>query len=47
MNYEHEVNNKPRPDLKTLLAAELLSKLTDAEKDIIIEQIKALLSHGE
>ena len=31
--------------LKTILAAELFSKLTDQQKDTIIEQIKALLLH--
>lgn len=34
-----------RPDLKTIFAAELFSKLSDTAKDKIIEQIKALLSH--
>lgn len=36
---------KPRPDLKTIFAAELFSKLPEDEQNFIVEQIKALLSH--
>ena len=33
------------PTLKTILAAELFSKLSEAEQDMIISQLKALLLH--
>ncbi|MCM1439201.1 MAG: hypothetical protein NC131_08365 [Roseburia sp.] len=34
-----------RPSLKTIFAAELFSKLSDEDQDIIIAQIEALLLH--
>lgn len=33
------------PFLKTILAAELFSKLSELEQDMILSQLKALLSH--
>ena len=36
-----------RPDLKTIFAAELFSKLSETAKDEVIEQIKALLSREQ
>ncbi|MBR2943355.1 MAG: hypothetical protein IKB82_08155 [Clostridia bacterium] len=38
---------RTQPSLKTILAAELFSKLTEQEQDEIISQLKALLSHEE
>lgn len=35
---------KPTPDLKTILAAELFSKLSESAQDKIIAQLKDLLS---
>ena len=33
------------PTLKTILAADLFSKLSESEQDMILSQLKALLSH--
>ncbi len=46
MRHKKDAPEKPRPDLKTLLAAELFSKLSDTDKDKVIEQIEALLSRA-
>ena len=47
MKSSHEAQDKQRADLKALFAAELFSKLTSDKQDIIIEQIKDLLSTEE
>jgi len=36
--------DQPKPSLKEILAAELFAKLSDHAQDVIIEQIKDLLS---
>lgn len=41
---QSEKYTKGQPCLKTLLAAELFSKLTDEEQAYIISQIESLLS---
>lgn len=38
-------NEQAATILKTLLAAELFSKLSEEQQDMIINQLKALLSH--
>lgn len=43
---QEKTNVQEHPTLKTILAAELFSKLSESEQDIIISQLKALLSHG-
>ena len=45
MELKQDIQGEMCPDLKTIFAAELFSKLTEAEKSEIIELIKALLSH--
>ena len=41
---QREKHTEGQPCLKTLLAAELFSKLTEEEQDYIISQIESLLS---
>ena len=36
--------DQPKPSLKEILAAELFAKLSESAQDMIIEQLKALLS---
>ena len=36
--------DQPKPGLKEILAAELFAKLSESAQDMIIEQLKALLS---
>ncbi len=36
--------DQPKPDLKTILAAELFAKLSESTQDQIITQLKDLLS---
>lgn len=44
MGHDHQ-SEAARSILKTLLAAELFSKLSESQQDMIISQLKALLSH--
>lgn len=45
MKLKHEDTITARRELKQMFAAELFSKLPEEKKDIIIDQIIALLSH--
>lgn len=45
MGGNHQSEAATRDVLKTLLAAELFSKLSESKQDMIISQLKALLSH--
>lgn len=45
MEHNHQSETATRAVLKTLLAAELFSKLSEKQQDMIISQLKALLSH--
>lgn len=45
MGHGHDAETTTRGILKTLLAAELFSKLSESQQDMIISQLKALLSH--
>lgn len=45
MDNERKENEQASTILKTLLAAELFSKLSESQQDMIISQLKALLSH--
>lgn len=36
--------DRPKPSLKEILAAELFAKLSESAQDMIIEQLKDLLS---
>ena len=47
MNRKKETQKIVCPDLTTILAAELFSKLSKKNQSIIIDQIKDLLPHGE
>ena len=42
---ENKVDAQQNLTLKVILAAELFSKLSEAEQDMVINQLKALLSH--
>lgn len=44
MKCKNEKTGEVQADLKTIFAAELFSKLSKENQDVIIEQIKALLS---
>ena len=44
MTVKRDAKNQPKPSLKTILAAELFAKLSEAEQDKIIDQLKVLLS---
>jgi hypothetical protein len=46
MSQENEDTRKSEQTLQTLFAAELFSKLPQADKQAIIAQIEALLSRG-
>lgn len=45
MDRENNAADRSSVILKTLLAAELFSKLSESQQDMIISQLKALLSH--
>lgn len=45
MGHDHKTDTATQGMLKTLLAAELFSKLSENQQDMIINQLKALLSH--
>lgn len=45
MGHSHERDMALQRMLNTLLAAELFSKLSESQQDMIISQLKALLSH--
>lgn len=42
MGHDHQSEAAARSILKTLLAAELFSKLSESQQDMIISQLKAL-----
>ena len=44
MGHDHQSEAAARSILKTLLAAELFSKLSESQQDMIISQLKAILS---
>lgn len=46
MKPKQEIEVEPKPTLKTILAAELFSKLPEEQQELIIYLITALLSHG-
>lgn len=46
MKQERKNTEQAQKTLKTLLAAELFSKLSDSQQDEIIRQLKAHLSHS-
>lgn len=46
MSLENKDTQKPEQTLQTIFAAELFSKLSHTDQQVIIDQIKALLSRG-